>query len=294
MTTTVSGITPNLATAATNQHYELPVEVFAAFLDSRMKYSSGLYIDGVTDLESAQLAKLGYVAARLGVGPGDRAIDIGCGWGSLMLFLAVERRCSVTGVTPSRTQAAYIEKLATRAGVRELIDVQVGSFSSLPISGRYDAATMLGSIVHMPDRAAVLRKARGLLRSGGSLYLSESCFRNDEVYDQFANRPGTRHVTESIFGFADLVPLSTLVRAVEDADLSIVRLDDLTGHYLRTTTEWEERARTNRARIEAAAPGMTDPLIRYLQTASAGWGYTTKHYALTMRRGRFSPAEIVP
>jgi cyclopropane-fatty-acyl-phospholipid synthase len=281
------------AQRATNRHYELPTAFFAAYLDRRLKYSSGLYRDPGTTLDQAQTAKLHFVAQRLGLSAGSHVLDIGCGWGSLVLFMATEYGCRVMGVTPSASQAAYIIERAEELGVADRIYIEGGSFGELRIDGRYDAVTMLGSIIHMPDRAFVLEKIKGLLRQNGVLYLSESCFRDWRTYEKFSARPGTRHVTEGIFGFADMVPLSALVNAVESAGFSLTGLTDLTAHYRRTTTDWETRALANRDDIEKAAPGMFDPLIRYLQTASAGWGYTTKHYALTAVRSRLGP-EYVP
>jgi cyclopropane-fatty-acyl-phospholipid synthase len=286
-------IAPEEARQATNLHYELPPEYFEAFLDTRMKYSSGLYRTPGCTLEQAQTAKLEFVAERLALTGGESLLDIGCGWGSLTLFMAQEYGCAVTGVTPSQPQAAYIREKARAGGVADRVEIRVGSFSALPMSGEYDAATMLGSIVHMPDRGAVLRKAYGLLRRRGRLYLSESCFRNAEVYREFADRPGTLHVTETTFGFADMVPFSTLVEATESAGFSLEAMDDLTAHYQRTIEEWERRALLNQERIEAVAPGMSQSLVRYLRTANAGWGYTTKHYALTAAKARLA-AKALP
>jgi len=114
---------------------------------------------------------------------------------------------------------------------------------------------MLGSIVHMPNRTAVLHKAYGLLRRGGSLYLSESCFRDRATYDEFSRRPGTKHVTEGIFGFADMVPLSTLAEAVETAGFSLNRPHRphraLPPHDRRVGAPVEAA----RDRVELVAPG---------------------------------------
>ncbi|HTJ66790.1 MAG TPA: class I SAM-dependent methyltransferase [Actinospica sp.] len=275
------------ARSATNKHYDdTPPEVFAAFLDTRLKYSSGLYPEPDLSLEDAQTAKLHFVAERLGVTGGERLLDVGCGWGSLTLFMASEYECEVTGVTPAQSQADYIKAKAAELGVAERVRIVVGGFSSVPVDGRYDAVTMLGSIIHMPDRVAVLRKAYQLLDRRGRLYLSESCFRSAEVYDEYVNRPGTKHVTEGIFGFADMVPVSVLVAAVESAGFGLLSLDDLTADYHRTIEEWERRAIANRDVIEKLAPGYSEPLERYLRTANAGWGYTTKHYALTADKSR--------
>jgi cyclopropane-fatty-acyl-phospholipid synthase len=282
-------VAPEQASAATNLHYDREPEYFAAFLDKRMKYSSALYADTSTSLEDAQTAKLRFVARELGVTRGGRLLDIGCGWGSLTLFMAKEYGVEVTGITPSGRQSEYIRARAEELGVTDLVDVRVGSFTSTKTEGRHDFATMLGSIVHMPDRTAVLAKTYAALRKGGRLYLSESCFRNAAIYAEFKARPGTRHVAESIFGFGDMVPLSTLVAAAEDAGFSLVGLTDLTAHYHRTIEEWERRAVANRDRLEEIAPGQFDALVKYFQTANVGWGYTTKHYALIAERSRLGP-----
>ncbi|MBL1098497.1 class I SAM-dependent methyltransferase [Streptomyces coffeae] len=288
----MSALPPQEAVQATNQHYELPAELFAIYLDQRLKYSSGLFTDEHTDLDQAQTDKLHFVARQLGITGGERLLDVGCGWGSLILFMAQEYGCHATGVTPSLPQAEYIRAQAEKTGVAELITLELGSFSDVEPAGPFDAATMLGSIVHMPNRTAVLRKVYGLLRRGGSLYLSESCFRDHAAYGEFSRRPGTRHVTEGIFGFADMVPFSVLVEAVESAKFSLTAFTDLTAHYHRTIEEWERRVEAARDRVELVAPGMSEPLIRYLQTANAGWGYTTKHYALSAVKSRMGRTEV--
>lgn len=287
----MTATTPQEAYRATNKHYELPAELFEIYLDQRMKYSAGLYPDADTDLDQAQTNKLHFVARRLGLRGGEQLLDVGCGWGSLILFMAKEYGCRVTGVTPSGPQAEYIRRRAEETGVADLVTLWSGSFSELEVAGKFDAVTMLGSIVHMPDRTQVLRKVHGLLRRNGSLYLSESCFRDEATYREFSRRPGTVHVTESIFGFADMVPVSALVAAIESAGFSLTGLTDLTAHYHRTIEQWEERAQAALDRVEEVAPGMGEPLIRYLQTANAGWGYTTKHYALSALKSRMGPTE---
>lgn len=279
-------------TLATNQHYELPAGLFAAYLDRRLKYSSGLFENAQTTLDDAQTAKLRFVARQLRISGGEHVLDVGCGWGSLILFMATEFGCTATGVTPSSTQAEYITREARRLGVADRISLRHGSFSTVDVAERFDAVTMLGSIIHMPDQTEVLTKAYGLLCRGGSLYLSESCFRNKATYDEFASRPGTTHVTEGIFGFADMVPVSWLVASIESAGFSLTGLTDLTAHYQQTIACWEANAMSNQDEIERVTPGYFDPLVRYLRTANAGWGYTSKHYGLTARKTRLGPQDM--
>lgn len=278
---------PDTAVAATNGHYELPVEVFASFLGRRMKYSCGLYDSPTTTLDEAQEAKLRWVLGRnLRLEPGQRLLDVGCGWGSLTLF-AAERGCHVVGITPSRPQREYIRQQARERGIDHLVDIRLGRFTAVDLGGEhFDAAAMIGSIVHMPDRENALALARGHLRTGGRLYLSESCFRNRKIFDEYRTSPGFRFVGEDIFGFGEMVPLAELIAAAEDAGFSIVRLADLTAHYPRTLQDWAERVRAEQARIDGVLPGTSERLLRYFEIGGTAFGYTTKHYAFVAEKSR--------
>ncbi len=273
--------------AGTNQHYDIDPEVFGLFLDPLLKYSSALYESPDDTLATAQERKLRFVASRLGIAGGERLLDVGCGWGSLLLFMAREYRCRAHGISPAPRQHDYIAARAAKLGVAGLVSTQAGYFerADLPEHG-FDAVSMLGSIVHMPDLGAAFGKARQMLRRGGYLYVSESCFRNGVARETFDRRTGTRFVRDSIFGWGDMRPLSALISGAEDAGFSVVAVDDLTAHYQRTIEDWLVNVRAARQRIEELAPGYAAALERYLLIANAGWGYTTKHYAVTCRNAR--------
>jgi cyclopropane-fatty-acyl-phospholipid synthase len=274
--------------AGTNQHYDLDPEIFGLFLDPLRKYSSGLYESPGDTLAAAQERKLRFVAARLGIAGGERVLDAGCGWGSLVLFMAREYGCRTTGISPAPRQHEYIAERAAQLGVADLVTVRPGYFevmTGLPARG-FDAVTMLGSIVHMPDLGAAFGAARRVLRRGGTLYVSESCFRSAAARDAHQARAGTDFVRQEIFGWGDMRPLSALVAGAENAGFAVVAVDDLTAHYHRTIEDWLAGVRAQRQRIEELAPGYAAVLERYLETANAGWGYTTKHYALTCKNSR--------
>ncbi|HEX3788502.1 MAG TPA: class I SAM-dependent methyltransferase [Pseudonocardiaceae bacterium] len=285
MTTVVTG--PDSGIANTNGHYDLDPELFGQFLDPLRKYSSALYESPQDTLAQAQEHKLHYVAGRLGLTGGERLLDIGCGWGALVLFMAREYNCRTLGVSPAPRQHEYINARAAELGLTDRVDTTVGHFERLDLPARgFDAVTMLGSIVHMPDLGEVFGRARRVLRKGGSLYVSESCFRNATAREAFDRRAGTEFVRESIFGWGDLRPLSALVEGAEQAGFSVVAVDDLTEHYRRTIEDWLANVAAARDRLEKFAPGLTDQFTRYLEVANAGWGYTTKHYALVCRNSR--------
>ena len=290
--TLVASLTAQEAVIATNQHYELPPEFFAAFLDRRLKYSCGLYPREDMSLDEAQTEKLHFIAREIGAREGARVLDIGCGWGSLTLFLAAEYGCRVTGITPSRTQAAYIADLVTERSLADRVRLTIGTFPGVSCEPGFSAVTMVGSVNHMPDQRTALARVSDLLGRDGRLYLSESCFRSTGMHAEFARSPAARQVAEDIFGYADMVPLSGLIRVAEDAGLSVTGVTDLTRHFRRTVEDWIRRARDNRDAIEHALPGMSEPLMQYLTTTNAAWGYTTKQYALTAVKNRLGPREM--
>jgi cyclopropane-fatty-acyl-phospholipid synthase len=275
------------AQAATNQHYDQDPRIFELYLDKTRKYSSGLYRSPRDSLDTAQQNKLHFVAGRLGLRPDQRLLDIGCGWGSLILFMAAEYRAHTVGITPAPNQHAYIADRIAERGLGELVSTRVGQIEHLDLEPRgFDAVTMLGSIVHMPDLAAVFGKTRAALRPRGRLYVSESCFRNAVKHAEFAERGNSVFVRDAIFGWGDMRPLSELVRGAEDAGFSIIAVDDLTEHYRRTIEDWLSNVERNAAALDEIDPGLPDSLVRYLKTANAGWGFTTKHYALTCQKSR--------
>ncbi|MFC9967364.1 SAM-dependent methyltransferase [Nocardia ignorata] len=273
--------------ADTNQHYDLDPEIFGEFLDPLRKYSAALYESADDTLETAQRNKLRFVAERLGLRGGEQLLDVGCGWGSLILYMAGELGCRTLGISPAPRQHDYIAAQAAARGVSELVRTRVGHFEQLDLPARgFDAVTLLGSIVHMPDPDEVFRRAKVVLRRGGTLYVSESCFRNAAIRTAFDDRDGTGFVREDIFGFGELRPLSELVAAAENAGFSVISVDDLTENYRRTIEDWIANVDAAADRIDAHGAGLAAKLRHYLEIANAGWGYTTKHYALVCRNAR--------
>jgi cyclopropane-fatty-acyl-phospholipid synthase len=258
-----------------------------------MKYTCGLYRNGADTLEAAQEAKLRFIASCLGVRGGETVLDVGTGWGPLAFFLAEEFGCRVVGVTPSVAQARYIRDRASERDLEGLVQVAECTAEGLDLlPGQFDAAALVGSIEHMPDHHHVLYTVARLLRRDGRLYLSASCYRNQELFREYANRVASKHVTDSVFGFATMRPLSELVAGVENAGLSLIGLTDLTGHYQRTIEDWLARIRPRSDIIDAQQSGLAADLTRYLETANTGWGYTTKHYAITAVRNRWGRPEL--
>lgn len=287
---------PRLAAAeaaeATNIHYEQPAELFEAFLGRHMKYTCALFSGAGDSLDDAQEAYLSVIARQLGLSGGERVLDVGCGWGSLTLFLAGQLGCHVLGVTPSRVQAGYVRRRAANARVAPLVRVETGPFQTAALPERsFDAVAMVEVIEHLPEHRQPLDKAYRLLRPGGRLFLSASCYRSQADKEEFETRPASMHAL-GLYGFTAMSPLSRLLSELEDAGFSIAGLIDTTAHYGPTMDHWQRGIERNRDLMEAVRPGFAGELVRYFDTARASWGYTAKHYAVTAVRSRMGHTEL--
>ena len=270
-----------------NKHYNQDPRVFELFLDPTLKYSSGLYLTETDDLALAQQQKLDYIAEQLDAAPGKRFLDIGCGWGALTLHLAGKYQCEVVGLTPAPEQAEFIQARASARGLSARVNIVVTHFqeSRFPTRG-FDGMSFVGSIVHMMDKAAVIAECFRLCKPKGRIYVSESCYRNSARRREFEHRPGSLLVSEGIFGFADMPPVSDYVRHLEEAGFSLIGLRDLSADYRRTIEDWRANLLRNQARFERYAPGEFDKYVKYFEVANAGWGFVTKHYAVVGTRSR--------
>lgn len=237
----------------TNQHYDLDPRIFKLFLDESLKYSSGWFDTGEETLDEAQRRKMDLVADLVHVRAGSRVLDIGSGWGALVLHLGGVHGCDVTGISPARRQREYVEERARKLGLADRVRVVTSPFEDATELPRgLEAVTALGAVVHLPDLPSVFAKARSLLCRDGRMYVSESCFRNAAIRARFDGVDGTDFVRRTIFGNGELRPLSELVAAAEDVGFSIETTLDLTRHYHRTIERWITNVRANTAEIGRA------------------------------------------
>ncbi len=220
-------------------------------------------------------------------------LDVGCGWGSLTLFLASQAGCRVVGITPSAVQADYIRRRAADIGVAGLVQVEVAPFQTVPLTERsFDAVAMIEVIEHLPEHRGPLAKAYRLLRPSGRLFLSATCYRSHAHQQEYENRPASVDAVE-LYGFTAMAPLSQLLAELEDAGFSLGWLTDTTSHYGPTIEHWQRGIESNKEAMDAVSPGFADRLSRYFDTARSSWGYTAKHYAVTGIRSRHG-ATLLP
>lgn len=156
---------------ANEQHYELPAAFFERVLGPRMKYSSALWTDGVETLEQAETAMLELTTFRGGLEDGMRVLDLGCGWGSLSLWIAEHfPRCEVVSVSNSAPQRMFIEACARRRGLR-VPHVVTADMNGFEAQGRFDRVFSIEMFEHMRNYGALLAKIGRWLTPDGRLFV---------------------------------------------------------------------------------------------------------------------------
>lgn len=245
-----------LATEQANaQHYEVPAAFFETVLGPRLKYSCCFYSDTSTKLEEAEEAMLRLTCERAELEDGMDVLDLGCGWGSLSLWVAEQfRRCRVTALSNSTGQRRFIETRSSALGLRNLRVITANMADYLGAES-YDRVISVEMFEHMRNYETLLKRVGGWLRPAGKLFVHIFCHR-ERAYSFDATEENdwmARHF------FTDgLMPSFDLLGHF-DRDLVISERWQVDGkHYARTCEAWLKNLDTNRARLLALFEQTTD------------------------------------
>jgi cyclopropane-fatty-acyl-phospholipid synthase len=247
-------------------HYDQPAEFYRAFLGGELVYSCAYWSDGVTSLEAAQRAKLDYILDKLRVQPGQRLLDIGCGWGGLVIR-AAERGAVAHGITLSRRQHEEALRLIAAAGVADRATVELRDYRDL-CDAQFDAIASVGMVEHVGRErlAEYFGCAFGALREGG-LFLNHGIVQQGR--DGKGYRAADDFIGRYVFPDGDLVPIDATVRFGEAAGFEVRDVENLREHYARTLRAWVANLVANRDAAVAATDERTERTWRIYMAGSA-------------------------
>lgn len=245
-------------------HYDRSNEFYALWLDRRMVYSCGYFARPSVALDAAQEAKLDHVCRKLRLRPGERLLDIGCGWGSLVMHAAERYAVEAVGVTLSRAQAELAARRIEDAGLAERCRIRVLDYRDLDAEERFDKIASIGMVEHVgePMLPEYFAKAWSLLRPCGAFLNHGITWRATEP-----RLAGETFDTRFVFPDGRLTTLHEVLRPAEEAGFEVRDVESLREHYALTLRHWVRRLE---ARHEEVHRHVDEPTYRIWRLYMAG------------------------
>ncbi len=259
---------------AISYHYDLSNEFYRLWLDRNMVYSCAYFESGQEDLDQAQQAKLRHLCRKLRLQPGDRLLDVGCGWSGLARFAAREFDVEVYGITLSQAQLELGLQRVAEEGLEGRVTLEQLDYRDLPQDGRFDKVVSVGMFEHVGHANLPLYCQRlfGAVRAGGLVM-------NHGITSRFTDgRPVGRGAGEFIdryvFPQGELPHLVTISKAISEAGLEIVDVESLRLHYARTLQLWSQGLERQ---LQKAAQWVPEKSLRIWRLYLAGCAYGFRH-----------------
>jgi cyclopropane-fatty-acyl-phospholipid synthase len=232
--------------SSVRHHYDLSNDFYRLVLGPSMVYSCAYFSGEDQSLEQAQEQKLDLICRKLRLGPGERLLDVGCGWGSLVLHAAANYDVEAVGVTLSEPQAAFARRRARERGLSSRVEIRVADYRELS-DGPFDKIASVGMYEHVgraevPHYVAVISQ---LLRPGG-LFLNHGIAR---LYSEQLD--SETFISRYVFPDGELHPITELISALQPNGLELRDTESLREHYPLTLRRWAANLVAHRPEAEA-------------------------------------------
>lgn len=228
---------------AVTYHYDVSNAFYSLWLDKRMVYSCAYFTYPDDDLDTAQEKKLDYLCRKLRLQRGNRMLDIGCGWGGLVIHAAKNYGVEAHGITLSGPQADLANERIRQMGLSVQCKVEVRDYREMDAPGSYDKLVSVGMFEHVgkPRLREYFQAAFRLLRPGGT-FLNHGIASNSGI----SAIPGPSFSDYYIFPDGELLPLGTTLHTAEASGFEVRDVECLREHYVLTLRTWLERLESRR------------------------------------------------
>jgi cyclopropane-fatty-acyl-phospholipid synthase len=268
-------------------HYDVSDDFYALWLDPRRVYSCAYFRDPSMSIAQAQEAKLEHICTKLMLKEGERFLDIGAGWGGLLLFAAENYGVRAQGITLSKNQHAHVNKLIAERGLGGRVRMELLDYRKLDESEPYDKIASVGMFEHVgrAQLPAYFAKIRRLLKPGG-LLLNHGITAGGTRNHQLGSGLGD-FIEKYIFPGGELEHVSHVIEQTADAGLEPVDVESLRPHYAKTLWAWSDALE---AQLDGARKLTTDTVLRAYRLYLAGSamcferGWLSLHQMLCARR----------
>ncbi|ENZ75354.1 MAG: cyclopropane-fatty-acyl-phospholipid synthase family protein [Pseudomonadota bacterium] len=230
--------------AAISFHYDVSNKFYGLWLDEERVYSCAYFEQPSDSLDTAQRNKLEHVCRKLRLRPGERLLDIGCGWGALVCWAAREHGVHAHGITLSERQLEYARERIRIEGLQDRVTVELRDYRDLEGEGVYDKVSSIGMFEHvglrnLPAYYAVVRR---MLKPGG-LFLNHGITHDEEGWNKTA---ATEFINRYVFPDGELDCISNIQLGMERAGFEIHDVEGLRPHYAMTLRHWVHRLEAQR------------------------------------------------
>ena len=220
-------------------HYDVSNEFYGLWLDRNMVYSCGYFRSRDDSLDTAQMQKIDHILTKLRVQPGDRLLDIGCGWGALVMRAAEKYGAKALGITLSRNQYELAQERIAAAGLTDRCEVRIEDYRD--VVGKFDRISSVGMFEHvgLKNLRGYFTKVRELLADNGTvLNHGITSTASDSSESPFG---GGDFIERYVFPHGELPHIGLVLKDMCAAGLEPVDVENLRPHYVLTLTHWVER-----------------------------------------------------
>jgi cyclopropane-fatty-acyl-phospholipid synthase len=260
-------------------HYDVSNDFYRLWLDRRMVYSCAYFQSPNDDLDTAQEQKLDYICRKLRLRPGQRLLDIGCGWGALIIYAAKHFGVCADGITLNEPQAKWARARIEETGLDSQMEIELRDYRDLAAEDAelYDAIVSVGMAEHVGRERLrnYFAQAYRVLKPGG-------VFLNQAIGEDIVSRPDNRggsFIEQYVFPDGDIPPLSIMLAAAESAGFEIRDVENLRQHYALTSRHWLRRLEAHHDEALRFVDETTYRVWR-LYTAGSAHGFQRGHMAV--------------